>query len=57
MKAKRNGASCRGPRRDGRGKELHHAFERALAETKLPERPGYEAANGFLIKARKEMAK
>ena len=26
-------------------------FERALAETKLPERPDYEAANRFLIKA------
>ena len=38
-------------------KELHHDFERALAETKLPERPDYEAANRFLIKARREMAK
>jgi hypothetical protein len=37
-------------------KELHQDFERALAETKLPERPDYEAANGFLIKARKRMA-
>jgi predicted nucleotidyltransferase len=37
-------------------KELHHDFERALAETKLPERPDYEAANRFLIKARSEMA-
>ena len=37
-------------------KELHHDFERALAETKLPERPDYEAANRFLIKARQEMA-
>ena len=37
-------------------KELHRDFERALAETKLPERPDYEAANRFLIKARKEMA-
>jgi predicted nucleotidyltransferase len=34
-------------------KELHHDFERALAETKLPERPDYETANGFLIKARR----
>ncbi len=34
-------------------KELHHDFERALAETKLPERPDYEAANRFLIKARR----
>ena len=37
-------------------KELHHDFERALSETKLPERPDYEAANRFLIKARREMA-
>ena len=35
-------------------KELHHDFELALAETKLPERPDYEAANGFLIKGRRE---
>jgi hypothetical protein len=27
-----------------------------MAETKLPERPGYEAANRFLIKARREIA-
>jgi hypothetical protein len=38
-------------------KELHHDFERALSETKLPERPDYEAANSFLIKARREQAK
>ena len=37
-------------------KELHCDFERALAETKLPERPDYEAANRFLINARREMA-
>ncbi|MEO7300906.1 MAG: nucleotidyltransferase domain-containing protein [Verrucomicrobiota bacterium] len=37
-------------------KELHHDFEHALTETKLPERPDYEAANQFLIKARREMA-
>jgi predicted nucleotidyltransferase len=37
-------------------KELHRDFEAALAVTKLPERPDYEAANGFLIKARREMA-
>ena len=36
-------------------KELHRDFERALAETRLPERPDYEAANRFLIKARREM--
>jgi len=38
-------------------KELHHDFERALAGTKLPERPDYEAANRFLIQARQERAK
>ena len=37
-------------------KERHRDFERALAETKLPERPDYEAANRFLIKARRQMA-
>jgi hypothetical protein len=37
-------------------KELHHDFEHALAETKLPERPDYEAANRFLIKARRAQA-
>ena len=37
-------------------KELHRDFERALAETKLPERPDYEAANRFLIKARRSDA-
>jgi predicted nucleotidyltransferase len=34
-------------------KGLHRDFERALAETQLPERPDYEAANRFLIKARR----
>jgi hypothetical protein len=38
-------------------KELHRDFEHALAETKLPERPDYEKANAFLIKARREMAR
>lgn len=38
-------------------KELHQDFERALSETKLPERPDYEAANVFLVRARREMAK
>jgi hypothetical protein len=36
-------------------KELHRDFELALGETKLPERPDYEAANRFLVKARREM--
>ncbi|MSU56608.1 MAG: nucleotidyltransferase domain-containing protein [Pedosphaera sp.] len=44
------------PEVDAWRKELHHDFERALAETKLPERPDYESANRFLIKARREMA-
>jgi len=38
-------------------KELHHDFELALTETKLPERPDYEMANKFLIKARREAAR
>lgn len=37
-------------------KELHRDFERALAETKLPERSDYEAANRFLVKARRKTA-
>ena len=31
---------------------LHAEFDKALEETTLPERPDYEKANGFLIKAR-----
>jgi hypothetical protein len=31
----------------------HRDFERALGETKLPERLDYEAANRFLVKARR----
>jgi len=38
-------------------RELHRDFELALVETKLPERPDYEAANSFLIKARAVTAK
>jgi hypothetical protein len=38
-------------------KELHRDFEQALSETKLPERPDYEKANQFLIKARRQMVK
>jgi len=37
-------------------KELHRDLERALTQTKLPERPDYEAANRFLIKARRAQA-
>ncbi len=44
------------PEVDAWRKELHCDFERALAETKLPERPDYEAANRFLIEARRGMA-
>ena len=33
--------------------ELHRDFERALAETGLPERPDYEVANQFLVAARR----
>ena len=36
---------------------LPDGFEFSPAETKLLERPDYEAANRFLIKARREMAK
>ena len=40
---------------EGWRKELHSDFERALAETKLSERPDYEAANRFLVRARRSM--
>lgn len=33
--------------------ELHKEFDRAFASTKLPERPDYEKANEYLIKARR----
>jgi hypothetical protein len=33
--------------------DLHKEFERAFAKTSLPERPNYEKANEFLIKARR----
>lgn len=32
--------------------ELHGDFDRAMGETTLPERPDYEAANRFLLRAR-----
>ncbi|MEY2881847.1 MAG: hypothetical protein RLZZ15_4227 [Verrucomicrobiota bacterium] len=44
------------PEVDAWRQELHRDFERALAETKLPERPDYDAANRFLIAARREAA-
>ncbi len=34
---------------------LHKAFDAAFAETRLPERPDYERANEFLLKARRSM--
>ncbi|MGE0127487.1 MAG: nucleotidyltransferase domain-containing protein [Blastocatellales bacterium] len=36
---------------------LHKDFDAAFAGTKLPERPDYERANAFLIKARRAMVK
>lgn len=35
--------------------KLHNEFEEAYRRTELPERPDYEKANAFLIKARKSM--
>lgn len=35
---------------------LHKEFDAALATTRLPERPDYERANAFLLRARREMA-
>ena len=36
---------------------LHKAFDQALQATALPERPDYERANDFLIRARRSMVK
>jgi uncharacterized protein len=44
------------PEVDAWRQELHHAFETALSTTKLPERPDYEKANEFLVKARRVTA-
>ena len=33
--------------------KLHEEFDQALKETNLPERPDYEQANEFLLKARR----
>lgn len=41
------------PELDRWRQELHRDFEFALAGTRLPERPDYEAANRFLIDARR----
>jgi len=35
---------------------MHRDFEQALAETKLPEMPNYQAANALLVEARKAAA-
>jgi uncharacterized protein len=35
--------------------DLHKRFDEAFADSKLPERPDYERANAFLIKARRTM--
>ena len=32
---------------------LHNEFDKAFEQTELPERPDYEHANNFLIKARR----
>jgi len=45
------------PEVDAWRRELHCDFERALAETKLPERPDYEKANEFLIRARRQQVR
>lgn len=36
---------------------LHHDFEQALKDTRLPERPDYDAVNRFLLQARAEAAR
>jgi hypothetical protein len=37
--------------------DLHRDFERALAETRLPERPDFERANAFLLTARRQQVR
>ncbi len=37
--------------------ELHRGFEQALIKTRLPERPDYEVANRFLLRARHSQVK
>ena len=36
---------------------LHKEFDRALEQTSLPDRPDYEGANAFLLRARRHMVK
>ncbi|HEX4056500.1 MAG TPA: nucleotidyltransferase domain-containing protein [Tepidisphaeraceae bacterium] len=40
---------------EGWRRELHQKFDKALTNTKLPERPDYEAANAWLLRARRSM--
>jgi hypothetical protein len=35
--------------------DLHRQFDAAAESTKLPERPDYEKANAFLVRARRSM--
>lgn len=37
--------------------ELHRQFDEAFRTTSLPDRPDYEAANAFLVKARRSMVR
>lgn len=37
--------------------DLHKKFDAAFASTRLPERPDYEAANAFLVRARRSMVR
>lgn len=37
--------------------DLHHQFDAAFATTHLPDRPDYEKANAFLLKARRRMVR
>jgi predicted nucleotidyltransferase len=37
--------------------DLHKEFDAAFQATRLPDRPDYEAANAFLVKARRSMVK
>ncbi len=37
--------------------DLHKRFEAAFEKTSLPDRPDYEAANRFLVRARKSMVR
>ena len=56
MRTRRGELACAevgGPAQAPWRKKRQRDFERALAGTKLLERPDYEAANRFLIKARR----